>query len=357
MISPSEFFYRGPGNRVRFGRPAADAISEAITLEYKAPLKIFVIASERNQKLVDSVKANSAAEVVCHLSEVIQHVPEELVKKAGDLVLDTQPDIILSIGGGSAVGLAKALVLEKKIPIWAVTTTYSGSEMTNIYGISTSGKKKVGRNENVLPELVIFDPELTQDMPYRIALTSATNALAHLVEAGYAVNNNPVTYAQALSGIRLIIDGYEDVISRGFPGGIANKNFLTAAYLGGKSLFEVAMSLHHKSAHVVGGNFGMDHASGHTVLLPFVLDYQWKHMPADVKSDFKSAFGDENPAQKLLGLLKKLEIPHSLEEIGFREEDLADAAFQIAAIDMESPAPVEQVAVESMLRKAWKGAL
>ncbi len=346
------FTYQSFANKVFFGQNAQVAFEQAAQGQAK---RVFLIASRRNQDLIGFLQASPLFEITHLFDEIAQHVPLELVEKAALQVQQEHTNLILSIGGGSAIGLAKALALRFHIPIWAVPTTYAGSEMTNIYGISEGGKKTVGRADVVLPQVVIYDPHLTAALPLPIAIKSATNAMAHLVEGVYAVQNNPISYQQSLMGIKAILQGYETVKSSQSLTKEANEAFLLGTYLGGKSLCELPMALHHKAAHVLGGNFNLDHASVHTVLLPFILDFQWESLPAQIQEDFRTAFGHASPAAFLLHTLQALQIPTSLQAIGFKERDIDDAAAQIAALKFENPAPINVESLSAMLKKACRG--
>ncbi|WP_419788644.1 iron-containing alcohol dehydrogenase, partial [Pseudomonas aeruginosa] len=96
----------------------------------------------------------------------------------------------MCLGGGSSTGLAKALALSHGLPIVAVPTTYAGSEMTPIYGLTGGRHKQTGKDLGVLPKVVIYDPELTLGLPTGVTGPSAFNALAHCVEALYAPGCN-----------------------------------------------------------------------------------------------------------------------------------------------------------------------
>ena len=303
--------------RVIFGHSLPEALKRELPKDHVT--KIWMIASQRFESLVEDINELSGVEVTEHFSRVLQHVPVDQVQKARHAVAKSRPDILMPIGGGSAIGLAKAVALKHKLPIWAVPTTYSGSEMTPIYGISAGGKKEVGRHSDVLSNRVIYDPDLSLSLPFEFAAKSAINALAHLIEAAYSVDNNPFTYRQVLGGIRLIIDGLTGLEHQISLTPDINKKLLLGASFAGKSLSEVEMALHHKSAHVLGGSFGMDHASVHTILLPYVFNYQWESLPAEIKNDFTDLFSSEAPPHELLHFINSIGLPSSLSSIGFEK--------------------------------------
>ncbi|MCU7226115.1 iron-containing alcohol dehydrogenase, partial [Acinetobacter bohemicus] len=113
----------------------------------------------------------------------------------------------MAVGGGSTTGLGKAIALEYDLPILAIPTTYAGSEMTPVYGITENGIKKTGKDQRVLPKTVIYDPELTLSLPLDMSITSGINAIAHAAEGLYAQNGNPIMSLLAEEGIRALADG------------------------------------------------------------------------------------------------------------------------------------------------------
>src|SRR5947209_6710024 len=136
------------------------------------------------------------------LAEDVMHVPIETARAAREEAKRLEADCCVAIGGGSTIGLGKAIALESGLPIVAVPTTYAGSEMTPIYGLTEGGLKRTGRDRKVLPKTVIYDPALTVGLPAGLSVTSGFNAIAHAVEALYAEDNNPITSLMAEEGIR-----------------------------------------------------------------------------------------------------------------------------------------------------------
>lgn len=350
-----KFIYQSCPVRILFGDHLIDALKQELPADEIT--RFWIIASSRYGKLVDEISGLNSVDVIEHFSRVIQHVPEDQVQKARHSVAKTKPDIILSIGGGSAAGLAKAVALKHPVPIWAVPTTYSGSEMTNIYGITSHSEKIVGRDPNAQPDRVFYDSELSLTLPFKLASKSAVNALAHLVEASYSTEYNPFTYHRALLGIRKLYPGLRQLAMSKKLTKEINEKLLLGASIAGSSLCEVNMSLHHKSAHVLGGTFGMDHSSVHTALLPYVFNYQWSSLSETVKEHFCEAFSSEDPPKALLDTIRKLEVETTLKAIGFGKEDLKPAAEQISHINFESPAPVTSELIHKLLLEAWEGKL
>ena len=210
------------------------------------------------------------------------HVPIEAAEAARAAASTLHADCCVAIGGGSAIGLAKAIALESSLVIIAAPTTYSGSEMTPIWGITQGGEKRTGRDTVVLPRVAIYDPRLTLDVPPQVAAPSGINALAHCVEALYAPDANPIVSLMAMEGIRALASALPRVATS--PRDLdARADALYGAWLAGASLGAVEMGLHHKLCHVLGGSFNLPHAETHAIVLPHVIYYNREAAPAAIK--------------------------------------------------------------------------
>jgi len=421
-----DFSFHSKPARVLFGRGESGSLSEHLG----SFNRILVIAGPRFEQQIGQLQSLMGSDRIIPFTKIVPHVPQELVDVAGEVVRELRPDAILAMGGGSAIGLAKALALgaapglkqcyfEEGLDapaIIAVPTTFSGSEQTDIWGITTAEGKKTGQSSLVLPELVIYDPDLLLSLPVERAVTSAMNAMAHLVEAVYAPDGNPVTRYQALQGIAAIVAGLEQLVGPGSGGrkheprrvgtfepsrvGSSDPNraglsdskgeettlskdkrdpasaqpgapvtgdsqilapeiaetLLLGAFLGGKCLREVSMSLHHKTAHVLGGLFGTDHALTHTVLLPHVLEFQWPHLSADIRRNFENVLG-AHPPRNLKELAEHTGAPTDLQGLGVKKNDLPTVVDRILEQPYPNPAPLDRVKLLAMLENARNGTL
>ncbi|PTB92798.1 maleylacetate reductase, partial [Marivirga lumbricoides] len=191
------FTYTSYPNQVLFGKGKTEELP-SILRPYN---KVMAMGEERWSSHIEKVSKALGDNKLYYFPEIIQHVPQHLVEKAMVKLKEEKPDVLLAFGGGSSVGLAKALALETKLPIIAVPTTYSGSEQTYIWGISSEEGKTTGKSMDVMPKVVIYDANLTATLPLSLAVTSGMNAMAHLMEAIYAPNGNPVTRHHALLGV------------------------------------------------------------------------------------------------------------------------------------------------------------
>lgn len=351
-----KFTYHPNPVKISFGSPLTEAVQEDLCKKQSVQ-KVWIIASGRHNTLVQRLSEIECLDVVEHFSRILQHVPFDQVQKARHHVAKKQPDILLAIGGGSAIGLAKAVALKHPLPLWAVPTTYSGSEMTDIYGISVNETKEVGRDKSVLPECVIYDPALSLSMPKQFAAQSALNALAHLVEASYSINNNPYTYNSALHGIKGLFSAINDLAFSEKLEADTNERLLLGSSIAGRSLAEVEMALQHKAAHVLAGNFNLDHAGTHSVLLPYILHFQWPALSEGVQSDLQKAFDLHNPSEGILEILRQLNVPSTLQELGFDKSSTRKAARQICELSFQNPASLSTDIVNTLLEDAYDGSL
>ncbi|EHP41129.1 iron-containing alcohol dehydrogenase [Cupriavidus basilensis OR16] len=191
----------------------------------------------------------------------VMHVPLETARAAVAHAQAVGADCMIALGGGSTTGLGKAIALTSGLPILAIPTTYAGSEMTPIYGLTDAGLKKTGRDPRVLPRTVIYDPALTVGLPVSLSVTSGLNAIAHAAEGLYAQDANPVTSLMAEEGIRALASGIPRVFAA--PTDLdARADCLYGAWLCGSVLGSVGMALHHKLCHTLGGSFNLPSGTG-----------------------------------------------------------------------------------------------
>ena len=327
--------------------------------------RILVIASIRDQALAKNLTAPFTDLVIGGFAEVRPHVPIEIAEQARTLARALGADCLLAIGGGSAIGTAKAIALEQGQLIVAIPTTYAGSEMTPIYGLTIAQRKQTGRALVVLPRLVVYDPELTLSLPVSISGPSAMNAMAHCVEAFYGPAASPITSLIAEEGIRALAHGVPLVVAQ--PGDLAGRSeTLYGAYLAGVSLAAAGTSFHHKICHILGGAYDLPHAELHTVVLPHAVAYLTPAMP-DVMRRIARALGvagvvDEATTGELVAaaalsdLALAIGAPRGLREIGLAESELAAAATLVfEQLPNDLPRPITQAAIMALLTNAFWG--
>jgi maleylacetate reductase len=260
---------------------------------------------------------------------------------------------LIAIGGGSAIGLAKALALTTHAPIVAVPTTYAGSEMTDILGETAGGRKRTRRDPAILPETVIYDVALTMGLPPALTATSGLNALAHAVEALYAPDRNPVLTLMAGEGVRALGSALP-ALADAPADREARTRALYGAWLCGAALGGTTMALHHKLCHVLGGSFGLPHSETHAVVLPHAAAYN-AAAAGQLLTPVTEALGG-SPGSALHRLARRIGAPRSLRELGLAEGDIDRAAALTVEAPYWNPRPVERDAVRALLAAAWEGA-
>jgi maleylacetate reductase len=281
------------------------------------------------------------------------HVPIETVREARETAKAFDADCCVAIGGGSTIGLGKAIALESGLPILAIPTTYAGSEMTPIYGLTEEGIKKTGRDRKVLPRTVIYDPKLTLTLPPSVAGPSGMNAIAHCVEGLYAPDGNPIMTIFAAEGIRALARSLPRVVEA--PDDLsARADALYGAWLAGIVLGAVSIGIHHKLCHTLGGTFNLPHAEVHTVILPHAARFNSEAAP-DAMRIAADALGAENAPQALYDLARRVGAPVALKDIGMPADGLERAAELATQNPYANPRPVERAGVLELLRNAYVG--
>jgi maleylacetate reductase len=280
------------------------------------------------------------------------HVPQEVVRDARAVVTRAKPDALLAFGGGSTIGLGKALAIETGLPLAAIPTTYSGSEMTSIWGLSDGNEKRTGRDSRAAPQLVLYDPELTYALPHKVSASSGMNAIAHCVEAAYARDGGPVSSLLALDGIRRLAKALPVIMNVAHEPD-ARANAFAGAHLAGCALDMTTMGLHHKLAHTLGGSFGLSHAETHAALLPWVMAY---NAPAagEAMASIAAALGAEDAVSGMIALARTLGTP-TLADLGFTREMIQRAATLACGSTYPNPRTVHEPGVRSILERALAG--
>jgi alcohol dehydrogenase class IV len=379
----SAFAYDALPGRVVFGPGSAPAqlLAEVDRLGAR---RILLIAAQSDLEIAQAVAEPVADRVVASFSGVRPHVPVEVAQQARELARESGAELLLSVGGGSTTGTAKAIALELRLPILAVPTTYAGSEMTPVWGMTEAQRKTTGRSRDVLPAVVIYDPELTVTLPAAVTGPSAMNAIAHCVEALYVPAANPVTSLLATEGIR--------ALAQGAPAAVAAPNDIDArtltlygAYLAGSAFAAVGGGLHHRICHILGGALDLPHAETHTVVLPHVAAFFTPAIPAamarvaaaldgaaqrpgadhaDTDTDDRANADDRSgagAAGALYDLGRRLGVAPALRDLGMRESDLEPMIALVregtaGAGPGDHPRTVDEPAIRTILTGAYEGA-
>jgi maleylacetate reductase len=345
------FVYQAQINRVVFGVGAVEHLPREI--EMLGSRRALVLSTPEQRAQAEMIAERIGPRCVGIYDRAVMHVPIETARAAREEARRLHADCAVAIGGGSTMGLGKAIALESSLPILAIPTTYAGSEMTPIYGITEAGLKKTGRDPRVLPKTVIYDPQLTHSLPAGMSATSGMNAIAHAVEGLYAQDANPITSLMAEEGIRALAQALPKVVQH-LDDTAARSDCLYGAWLCGAVLGAVGMALHHKLCHTLGGSFNLPHAETHTVVLPHVVAYNQSAAP-DAMLRVKRALGSDDAASGLYDLAHSLDAPQALAQIGMRAEDLDRAADLATQSPYYNPRPIERAAIRHLLDDAFHG--
>jgi alcohol dehydrogenase class IV len=281
------------------------------------------------------------------------HVPLEIAEEGRAEARRLEADCTVAIGGGTTIGLAKGIALTTGLPIVAIPTTYSGSEVTPVQGLTEGGVKRTVRAPELLPRTVIYDPELTLALPPAVSGPSGINAIAHCVEALYARDANPITSLMAEEGIRALGASLPLVVRQ--PDDLAARSqALYGAWLAGTALGTVGMALHHKLCHTLGGTFNLPHAATHTLILPHAAAYNRAAAP-EARARIARALGADDAPAALFDLARRLGAEMRLAAFGLSEADLDRAADLALETPYPNPAPVTRERVRALLQDAYEG--
>ncbi len=346
MTTP--FTYDVPGQRVIFAPGAIERTAEEA--ERLGMSRALVVATPGSgarlgQRVVGILGSRAAG--LC--AEAVIHVPKATADKGLDAANAAKADGLVAVGGGSAIGLAKAIAHETGLPILAVPTTYSGSEGTMIFGLSEGERKLVRRDPKVRPQTVIYDPDLTLDLPPAVTAASGMNAMAHCVEGLWVPERSPMSMAVSTEALRLFVPHLPRAVANG------NDRDARAACLAAAWLSSGAMAggtgLHHKLVHVLGG-FGLPHAETHSLVLPHVARFNLA-ASAEARQRLTEAFGGREPVEMLAAMVRDFPIPKRLRDVGFSREKFDSTAEQVAAIGLAAPRAVAKSDVLALLEAAY----
>ena len=341
------FIHDLPQQRVVFAPGAVERVAEeAARLNFSRALVIATPGSgaRLGERIVAQLGARSAG---LHAQAVI-HVPVDIARAGVAAARDANADGLVAVGGGSAIGLAKAIAHETGLAILALPTTYSGSEATAILG-TTEGERKVTlRDPRALPRTIVYDPDLTLALPPPVTAASGMNALAHCVEALWVADRTPVTTALALEALRCFVVHLPRAVEDGDRE--ARGECLVAAWLAGLAL-GAGTALHHKLAHVLGG-YGLPHAETHAIVLPHVTRFNLVAAP-QARERLGDALRADDPAAAIEHMLRGFPIPQRLREVGLAKEKIGDAAAEVAALNISVPRAAGAEDVRALLTAAY----
>lgn len=383
----NRFEYTTYAQKIVFQVGALDRLAEIAEGFYWRRMMLCTSASQRAAGRVAAIEAMLGDRLAAIYEPVRPHVPDFQVAEALALADEREVDAIIGLGGGSAIGMAKAvgMALEARrrsgnpspviptaqplVSVVAIPTTYAGSEMTPVYGVThqtgEATRKVTVRDPRVTPKVAIYDPALTLDLPPDVTASSGINALAHCIEALYSIDRNPLSSAAALSGVRYITQA----LPRCYTAGDdleARTGMLIGAHLAATALSTVSMALHHGLCHVLGGTAGVPHGLANSIILPFAMRFNLDVAAPDLAAA-AAAMGIEThgltsesaaaaAADRVYQLVGEMNLPQRLRDVGVRESDLpelARLALESSAV-RSNPRPVTDAdEIERLLRAAW----
>ncbi|MGQ9366534.1 maleylacetate reductase [Azospirillum sp. ST 5-10] len=348
------FVHSTAPQRVVFGCGAAARLAEEAAAV--GCRRVLLVSMPRLAAVAGTAARNLGAACAGRFDVAVQHVPHEVAVAAAEAADAVAADGVLAVGGGSAIGVGKAVALLRRLPLLALPTTYAGSEMTPILGMTRDGVKTTQRDEAVRPRLVVYDPDLLRDLRLPVAVVSAANALAHCVEALWAHDRNPIDELMAEEGLRALVRGLRSIADTGDAAAAAD-GLLYGAWLGGAVLGSTSMALHHKLCHTLGGLYALPHAETHAAVLPHVVAYNGRALPRLMERlaalGLADAAGDV--AGGLFDLLRRCGAAMRLADLGFPAEGAAAAARQATVAPYPNPRSFDADAVATLLRDARDG--
>ena len=307
--------------------------------------------------------------------QVQPHVQDIQVEEALGLAVEKNVEAIIGMGGGSPIGMAKvisaALVKNtgRDFPVIAIPTTYAGSEMTPVYGVTYTKedppRKVTTNNPKCIPQLVIYDPNLTLDLPPQMTASTGINALAHCIEALYSITRNPLSTAAATAGIHHIFDTLLRCYTH--PDDLnAREEMLLGSHLAGLSLASVTMGLHHGLCHVLGGTANVPHGIANSIILPHAIRFnadvtatQLLPVAAEMEipvTGIKPIVAIEAMVQKLFHFIGQMHLPQHLRDAGVNFQELpylAEMAFQNRTVQNNPKRITNEMQIAELLHDAW----
>lgn len=346
-----DFVYQASPQRVVFGRATLARVpEEAERLGIRRPL---ILSTPNQRKLADEIARLLGGRTAGVFAGARMHTPVEATDEAMRIVASTGADGTIAIGGGSTTGLGKAIAYRTDLPQIVVPTTYAGSESTDILGETAHGRKTTVRDRKILPEVVIFDVDLTLGLPPDVSVSSGLNAMAHAVEGLYARDGGPVQALMAEEGIRALAATLPAI--RSTPDDVeARTDALYGAWLCGTVLGGTTMALHHKLCHVLGGSFDLPHAETHAVVLPHAAAFNAPAVPGAMARVARALYAN-NAVTGLFDLAAATGAPMSLRALGMPESGLDRAADLSVASPYWNPRPFTRTEIRALLDDAWHG--
>jgi maleylacetate reductase len=386
----NEFRYTSYAQEIIFAADSVARLVDAVERFHWRRLMLCSTGSLRRGGHIATLEKALGSRLVAIYEYVQPHVPDFQVVEALELASEKEIDALIGMGGGSPIGMAKAvsMALEEKrtgparaafpidqplVPVIAIPTTYAGSEMTPTYGVTYhndgSARKVTVTDAKITPRLVIYDPLLTLNLSSAMTASTGINALAHCVEALYSITRNPLSTSASLSGMRSIYAALPLCYADGNDLE-ARTEMLVGAFLAGSALSHVTMALHHGLCHILGGTAGVPHGVANSIILPHAMRFNLDAtaiqlaQAAEVMGIGRDTSGPyisdeaaaEEVVERIYEFIGQMKLPQHLRDVGVKEADLpylAQLALQSRAVK-SNPKPItDAVQIEALLQAAW----
>lgn len=352
LTNPPSFEFETAATRVVFGRGLA---AENVGREVRRlqAQRIVLIAAIPESGLARQLTEPVRDRVAGTFDGVRPHIPHAVAAAAQEVATRSQADLLISVGGGSTTGTAKIIARKTGTPILSVPTTYAGSEMTPVWGMTTGGLKETGKDLRVQPRVVVYDPELVVSLPRELAVASALNAMAHALEGLWVTASSPVSDSLAVESIVQLTLGLRKLCTGEKR---PEDQLLLGAYLAGATFAATGPGLHHKICHTLGGAFDLPHAETHAIVLPHVLRFNANSVPAKM-ARLEAALGTADVLRELETVWRSAGAPQALADLGMTTQQL-DTAAGLAAreLPIDNPRPVRAADIRAILHSAHEGA-
>lgn len=372
-----EFRYTGYAQEIIFGVGSFDRLGEIVERADWSRVLLVSTGSMRRGGQIGRLGTALGPRLAATYEHVQPHVPDFQVAEVLDLARGNGVDAIVGLGGGSCIGMAKAVsfALSKEhngdhhVAVIAIPTTYAGSEMTPVYGVTHHGRtppRKITTSDPAItPTLVLYDPLLTLDLSPEMTASTGINALAHCLEALYSISRNPISTSIALGGIGDIAAALPRCRADG-SNIEARTEMLSGSMLAGMALAHVAMGLHHGLCHVLGGTSGVQHGIANAIILPHALRFNLQ-ATAPQLAQAAGAMGiavarqsDEATAEDVVervdDLIGQMDLPRRLRDVGVQQADiprLSELALDSKAV-RDNPRPVASAEqIQEIFHAAW----
>ena len=347
----SEYHLEETGVRVRFG---VGVLKEtAAEIDRLGCQRALILSTPQQSDTALSLAEEIGGHSAGVFTRATMHTPTNVSEEAVVHAKAVEADCVVSIGGGSTIGLGKAIALRTDLPQIVIPTTYAGSEATPILGQTEDGVKTTLVDDKVLPEVILYDASLVRTLPVEMTVTSALNAMAHAAEALYAQNRTPESTAKAKDGLQAFVQGLPVVLKD--PSDLnARQQTLFGAWLCGTVLGRVGMALDHKLCHTLGGSLNLPHADTHAIILPHAMAFNERTAAREL-APIAEMLKASSAGQGLYHFARRLNAPLALRDLGVTDASLDHVSELAVKNPYWNPQPVTQEDVRAMLQAAWAG--